>query len=394
MKRLINFTGTIVWIGLICCGISYLFKNFQTVAINILAIFGGLAIILISIRLFYGKNWMLNLGKQFFIGSDLIEATENYLEDLPKPSKESTANLMGHLIYRFTRLGLIGLALAAIPIWLLFNQNQLITVQNGFMKSQTDLIKNQTTLLKEQTKRLEQQTYLQEAERRSSLVFLFSNVMDAIDRELKEDVEVKKIRDLSPQLIGRIIALSSRLKPYRFLDGDTLIRKSLSPERGQLLVSLIESKLNNTFDKIYGKLNLTSADLTGANLGGADLTDANLRNADLADANLRNTDLTDANLIGANLRNADLTDANLIGANLRNVDLRNVKLIGANLIGTNLEDANLIGANLRNANLRNAKFSKKSFSFLTMNKSIDIFNNYTLDSLHFHPDKNYFLRSK
>ena len=40
-------------------------------------------------------------------------------------------------------------------------------------------------LLQDQNKKVEQQTYLLEADRRSSLVHLFSNVMDAVDKELK-----------------------------------------------------------------------------------------------------------------------------------------------------------------------------------------------------------------
>jgi uncharacterized protein YjbI with pentapeptide repeats len=70
-------------------------------------------------------------------------------------------------------------------------------------------------------------------------------------------------------------------------------------------------------------------DLSGANLIGADLNEANMRGADLSGANMR----------GANLSGADLSGADLSGANMR----------GADLIGANLSGANLIGANLSGA---------------------------------------------
>ncbi|AOJ10362.1 pentapeptide repeat-containing protein [Burkholderia mayonis] len=77
-------------------------------------------------------------------------------------------------------------------------------------------------------------------------------------------------------------------------------------------------------------------DLSGANLSGANLSDAYLSGANLSDANLSGANLSDANLSGANLSGANLSDAYLSGANLS----------GANLSGANLSDAYLSDANL------------------------------------------------
>jgi len=155
---------------------------------------------------------------------------------------------------------------------LMKSQNELLKSQNGFFELQlgqidtqnlyiqkqiaqadiqNKLVQQQNIKIEHQNKRLDQQTNLQEAERRSSLVFLFSNIMDAIDSELKDSLNKKDT--LSKQLIGRIIALSTRLSPYRYLtEGDTLISHPLSPERGQLLVNLVESDLDsNTYKKIW-----------------------------------------------------------------------------------------------------------------------------------------------
>ena len=79
-----------------------------------------------------------------------------------------------------------------------------------------DLLQTQNQLIKEQTK-------LIEAERRSSLIFLMGNIMDKVDDELKNN---KKSRELSPQLIGRIAALSHSLKPYYFLKRQCFNKKT------------------------------------------------------------------------------------------------------------------------------------------------------------------------
>ena len=106
-------------------------------------------------------------------------------------------------------------------------------------------------------------------------------------------------------------------------------------------------------------------DLTGANLNGADLyyvrltrarlMAANLNRAYLFSANLTGADLRKANLADANLKVAELNRANLDGANLSGADLLEAKLKGANLLGVDLTGANLDGANLTNANLNNCK---------------------------------------
>ncbi|WP_171181006.1 pentapeptide repeat-containing protein [Ruegeria sp. HKCCD8929] len=96
---------------------------------------------------------------------------------------------------------------------------------------------------------------------------------------------------------------------------------------------------------------LRGADLRGANLRAADLIGADLRGANLSEADLRGADLSEAGLIGADLRGANLRAADLIGADLRWAGLHGANLSVANLSETNLREAGLIGANLRGANL-------------------------------------------
>lgn len=412
MDRFLKFVGLITIIILIICGANWLIQHFPKYAKPTLQVLGIIALIAIFIRLYLGKDWLMKIGNEFVIGSDLIKASENFLNDLPKPKNETSANLIGHLVYRFTRLGLIGLVIASIPIILLYKQNQKIDTQNE--------------LITKQNKRLDQQTYLQEAERRSSLVFLFSNIMDAIDEELKNDVGIKGKRDLSPQLIGRIIALSQSLKPYHYMDGDSLINKPLSPERGQLLISLINSNLDdNTFEKIILKSDFSFADLKNVELKGINLRSAKLSNSDLSYANLedaimREIELTGARLEAATLSNSDLRYANMNGANLskskienadmRNIFMENADLSGANLKGTNLSsnsriwggpqvlfnkmytmlnDSDLIGANLVDVNLTNVNLHNSDLSKADIRNTIfknAFLRNVKIDSAIVNPD--------
>ncbi len=229
---------------------------------------------------------------------------------------------------------------------LLYNQNKLLTQQNE--------------LLSIQNVRLSQQTYLQEAERRSALILLMGNLLDALDDELKEDIGQKGVRDLSPQLIGRIIALSSGLKPYRYLESDSLIAQEISPERGQLLLSILSSEVDNgTLKRIFQSADFSFSELENASLAGEYLEGINLRMANLSKANLNaarlaGADLNKADLSGAILAGADLSKANLSETDLREAFITEVDFRGASLYGTDLRGVDLSDSDLRRSFMREA----------------------------------------
>jgi uncharacterized protein YjbI with pentapeptide repeats len=266
---------------------------------------------------------------------------------------------------------------------LLMNQNELLEAQNIKIDSQTILMQKQTELA-------QQQISLSEASRRSALVVLMSNIMDKVDREIESQQkglsfpqkEERKYK-LSQSLVGQIAALSHSFKPYRYMDGDTLIARALSPERGQLLITLTLLPLDTfTLNKLYQSATFESADLQRAVLNRADLSrvnlsEANLIGADLSETNLISADLSEANLIAANLSKANLIDVNLSGANLyfANLDganlneaylgeayLKEAIFVRADLRGADLEGADLRGANLYQANLCGANLSGADFS--------------------------------
>ncbi|MCE7921906.1 MAG: pentapeptide repeat-containing protein [Haliscomenobacteraceae bacterium CHB4] len=250
---------------------------------------------------------------------------------------------------------------------ILYNQNKLLIQQNE--------------LLNQQNVRLDQQTYLQEAERRSSLISLMGSILDAINLELKEDVGAKGVRDISPQLIGRVIALSNSLRPYRYLGSDSLVGRELSPERGYLLLSIVSSEIDPvSLRRIYRSADFSYADLkkavlsgeflAGVNLDGADLEGALLDETDLSNAHLNNTELNGAVLARANMRSARLRDAKMVKAHLASADLSGTVLLGADLTRANLSFANLSYTSFNAANLSSANLDQAIFTNTNLQQAI------------------------
>ena len=103
-------------------------------------------------------------------------------------------------------------------------------------------------------------------------------------------------------------------------------------------------------------VNLTRANLSGAELGGANLTWATLHDANLSGASLRAADLRGAELMGANLTKADLIAARLTWAILSDADLGGAELALANLYEDDLTEAELaVGILPMGADLGGAK---------------------------------------
>ena len=91
------------------------------------------------------------------------------------------------------------------------------------------------------------------------------------------------------------------------------------------VIEALHQKVNLSYADLRGA-NLSSADLSGADLSGADLSRANLSGADLRGAYLSRADLSRANLSGAYLSDAYLSGADLSGAYLSDAYLRGKKV--------------------------------------------------------------------
>ncbi len=244
-----------------------------------------------------------------------------------------------------------------IHLWVAVILVLITGVQGYILFQQNDLFESQNNLVTNQNKRLDQQTYLQEAERRGSLVHLFNNVLDAIDREIRDDIGLKGKRDLSPQLISRIISLSHALKPYRYLDGDELVSRPTSPERGQLFLSLLYLDLEeNTLSKLFKDGNFTYSDLNHARFEGFKIPPVRLDNSDLS-----NTFFKDCELIKTQLNSVIFENSSI-----HNVDFDNLQIMHSNLTNLNWYVATMKNTVIYNSNLANAKI----FPVFCFNNSI------------------------
>jgi uncharacterized protein YjbI with pentapeptide repeats len=118
----------------------------------------------------------------------------------------------------------------------------------------------------------------------------------------------------------------------------------------------------NLSEANLGGANLTRTDLRRGNLTGADLTDANLTEVNLTRADLSEANLGGANLTGATLRGTELIRVNFSRADLTGANLRGADLTDANLIAVNLTRADLSEANLRGVDLQGAKLDETGFA--------------------------------
>lgn len=246
---------------------------------------------------------------------------------------------------------------------LLYNQNQLFEKQNA-------KIDEQTKLLEKQNEKIDAQIQLEESSRRGNLVVMMSNIMDKVDEELEKDWNKDSIRNLSPQLIGRIAALSHAFRPYKIWQDDTFIGP-YSPEKGQLLIALVKSELDYlTYRNIFTESIFELAHLRGAKLKNANLKGANLRGANLIYADLQGADLRNVDLIGAEMDDVNLSNANLGGAVLLSADLRFANLKSANLSNAFLNSVDFKNADLRNISLDYSIVYKKNWIENLKSKSI------------------------
>lgn len=208
----------------------------------------------------------------------------------------------------------------------------------------TILILNQNKLFENQNKRIEQQTHLIEADRRSAQIFIMGEVLSDLNRELEDSTNTN--RKLTKTLAGRIIGLSKAMKPYYYLEADSLVTKPLSPERGQFLLALLQSDIDeetlgrNIFQKsdfsysdmrksiLYDFENNKEFFLRAIKLSNANFTDAMLQFVDLRNSTLNNTIFRGVVLSHADLKYSRVFNADFSNASIWYTDFRDTKGFG------------------------------------------------------------------
>lgn len=301
-------------------------------------------ILVIYLSIYYKKSVALTL-KTIVLGVDLDKSMTTFIYELPNPKKESISSLITSIIIRFSRIGAFLLLVSMMPLLLVYNQNTKI-------ESQNTLIETQNSLLLNQNETLNIQNQLVDADRRSALVFMFNNILDAIDDELKQDYDNNDTRDLSPQLIGRIIAISQQLGPYKFLESDTLVSSPLSPERGQLLVILLKSNLDSsTLNEIMSE---------------SDFSFSSVKGITLKDVEIRNTKLDDSRFENVKFENVKISSSSLYRSSFKKVHLSGVVF-----------DNNDFYYDFRDCTIDSVTFENETwlFAFINERKSYD-FNDY------------------
>ncbi|WP_438710156.1 pentapeptide repeat-containing protein [Aquimarina muelleri] len=290
--------------------------------------------------------WLLKKSTGPVFGNRLkksVSAAITEYKEYKTVSVDTVSDVSSSVIWRFTRIGLFAFLFAVIPSLVLVFQTKLLMNQNKLITSQNNLV---------------------EADRRSSLVFVMGDVLADLNEELK--YKGSGSRNISRTLEARIIGLCMAMKPYRYIDNGELIENAISPERGQLLFTLLKSDLGlessqdilNSAEFQYTnfrKVNLgRGANLKYARLDYSDFTEAQMPETNLERSDLKEVQMSKINLSDSNLKRARLQNANLQKAELLSVDFTSANLFGANLIGADLTGAILWGTKLENTNLTDA----------------------------------------
>lgn len=318
--------------------------------------------------------------------------------------------------------GLIAAMAALAGTALLFKQNQLIEAQSGLLTEQNLRIAEQTLLL-------QQDVQLAEASRNAALAVAITEIAEDLGT-VAEKVNaglgqnginvLDPARDLPRGLILRATSLSRALKPYRYLDtglragddtdatriamqrrrGDLaenyakmaanfgweepltqsrLTDRVQSPERGQLLSTLVQGGVRNLEELNAVGLDMTHASLVEAELvlvtaqmgrfDWADLTGAYLTQVDFRAAQLENARFLRAVIVGSDFGQLEAaavrapyrgTDApflaQMTGADFQGAVLRDSRFIGAPLLAANFDGALLWGVDFSQAGLAAATF--------------------------------------
>ncbi len=122
-------------------------------------VFWGILIVVISVKMLFGEDWLKKFGIHFFSLKELNNSVEQLIREAPNNIKDTTvARISAALFWRITRIGLLTVIVTMFPIILLFRQNQLISSQNKLFELQNEKVEQQTKLFNSQNKLFAKQT--------------------------------------------------------------------------------------------------------------------------------------------------------------------------------------------------------------------------------------------
>lgn len=229
----------------------------------------------------------------------------------------------------------------------------------------------QTTVFQEnqqvQNTKIHELTEITESLRKNNQVYLMSNVLNQVEEEL----DIKPNGPLSDAIIARIASLSHSFKPYRIIQGDSLTKQKLSPERAQLLISLALMGIDsNSFAKIkqlstfsYSDLRsvtLKDVDLSGINLEYADLSYSNLFNVNMRESNLKSVTMSASTIKECDFSYSEFNSSTIINSYISYSSLNNCVFNGSVLCYTNISHCTMDKSTFDVANISHGKFISNS----------------------------------
>lgn len=168
--------------------------------------------------------------------------------------------------------GIIAILSLSILVWqtcILIKQNSLITIQN---------------------EKIVEQNHLVEAQRRSTLQFEISEILNRISNELKNN----ESKTLTKELRSRIIAVTLSMRPYRSFENDSLT-EPYSYEKGHLFTYLLNSSINlSDLREILSKGNFSYMKLENIVLQNSNPSE----DFPYSDINIKNSYLNNVKILG------------------------------------------------------------------------------------------------
>lgn len=222
--------------------------------------------------------------------------------------------------------------------------------------------------ISEQTnKLLDRQVSIEEASRRAIISAEVSAILDQINHH---QLEEKSSKELPSTIVARIAAASQMMYPYSQPDvgEDNGLPKEYSPERTQLLLSLLQLKLSS-----WGKL-LRTSDFSHVVIVNQQFSDV-VSKSPYFSANFASSTFEDLAF-----KYDTLVFANFSKAKMRNVSFYNCHFGGSEFSGSRIENCRVTSSNFRHCNFRAATI--KSINIDSLQHSFDgaCFDNATVDS--------------
>lgn len=219
----------------------------------------------------------------------------------------------------------------------------LISHERRSLQSENQLNLQQRTL---DSLMLHQQVQVQQAQ-------LMQDFLEEVRFELGKSAGTV----LRAEMIDRMARISAAFEPYPVQPPGNDSSLLLSPERGQLLQSLLSIEMDSAvFDRIKRNVSFAHANLQGVNLEGIDLSYADFRAANLRKANLNKLRCRSCNLHGVDLTSTKANAADFTGANLRRAIFHWTEAKGIVLRACILDGADMSNAVMENADLSESMY--------------------------------------